>query len=85
MKCTVCKNSANWQDGADAVESKRYEDERRARGASDERGREETDDFCISFRIPSYQTIMLQWLLSHHIFEPSFPCLAKLNGRERRN
>ena len=39
VKCTVCKNSANWQDGADAVESKRYEDERRARGASDERER----------------------------------------------
>ena len=47
--------------------------------------REETDDFCISFRIPSYQTIILQWLLNHHIFEPSFPCLGKLNGRERRN
>ena len=51
------------------------------------REREETDDFCISFRIPSYQTIILQlqWLLRHHIFEPSFPCLGKLNGRERRN
>ena len=49
------------------------------------REREETDDFCISFRIPSYQTIILQWLLGHHIFEPSFPCLGKLNGRERRN
>ena len=49
-KCTVrCKNFANWQH--DVWRTKRYDWEKRAKGANEERGNRESEESCICSRI----------------------------------